>query len=102
TEDGFGFVGVVTQNGRVANDPADDFVDLDGAGVSRRERGDVGDQFGLIESAAFLVGEGAIVSEIFFPRRLVSGNNRVVECWRSPDELSFRDWRVGGERGSDQ
>src|SRR5438876_2563972 len=36
TEDGFGFVGVVTQHRRVANDPADDVVDLAGAGISFR------------------------------------------------------------------
>src|SRR5205807_2526123 len=34
TEDGFGFVGVVSQNSRVANDPADDVFDLNGAGIS--------------------------------------------------------------------
>src|SRR5438067_56445 len=39
TEDGFGFVGVVAQNRGVANDPANDVVDLDGAGISGRERG---------------------------------------------------------------
>src|SRR5207253_7620082 len=96
TEDGFGFVVVVAQNGGVANYPADDVVDLDGARISGRERGDVGDEFGFIEGAALFVGESAIVREIFFPRGLVSGNNRVVEFLRPPDELLLRDGRVGG------
>src|SRR5437762_13232955 len=96
TEDGFGFISVVAQNRSVANDPADNVVDLDGARISGRERGDVGDEFGFIEGTALFVGESGIVCEIFFPRGLVSGNNRVVEFLRSPDELGFRDGQVGG------
>ena len=100
TEDGFGFVRVVTQNGRVANDPADDVLDLDGAGISRRQRGDVGDEFGFIERPPLFVGESAIVGEIFFPGRLVSGDDRVVKFLGAMDELGFRDRCVGGNHGS--
>src|SRR5205823_10062368 len=48
-EDGFGFVGFVAQNSGAADDPALDFVDFDGAGISGRHWRDVGNQFGFIE-----------------------------------------------------
>ena len=102
TEDGFGFVGAVTQNGGVANDPADDVVDLNRAGISRWQRSDVGHEFLFIERAPFLVGESAIVGEIFFSRRLVSRNNRVVEFLGAPDEFVLSNRRIGGERGHHQ
>jgi hypothetical protein len=56
------------------------------------------DQLRDYESASFFVGESAIVGEIFFPRSLVSGNNRVVKLLGAPDEVGFRDRRLGGTK----
>ena len=100
-EDGFGFIGVVAQNAGVADDSALDVVDLDGAGISRRHWCDVGNEFGFIEGPAFLVGEDAVVSEIFFPRRLVAGHDGVVKLLGATDEFVPGDRYIcaAGERG---
>ena len=95
-EDGFGFVGVVAQNSGVTDDPALDLVDLDGAGISGRHRRDVGNQFGFIERAAFLVGEDAVVGKIFFPRSLITRHDGVVQLLRPTNEFVLGDRYISG------
>src|SRR5207249_9177248 len=84
-EDRLGLVSVVTEYGGVANNPALGVLDLNRSGIPRRHRGDVGDQFRFVEKASLLVGEDAVVGEVFFPRRLIAGNDGVVEFLSAMD-----------------
>ncbi len=101
TEDRFGFAEVVAQDSGIADDPALDVGDLNRAGIPSRHWGDVGDELGFVEGPAFLIGKNAVVGEIFFPRRLVSGHDRVVELLCATDELVLGDRHICcmGERG---
>jgi hypothetical protein len=65
-------VSVVTEYRSVPNDAALSVLDLNRSGISRRQRCNVGDQFRFVEEPSFLVGEDAIVGEMFFPRRLIA------------------------------
>src|SRR5262245_65189384 len=77
-ENGFGLVRVVTEYRGIPNDAALSVFDFNRSGISGRQRCDVGDQLRFIEKASFLVGEHAIVCEMFFPLRLIAGYTRIV------------------------
>src|SRR5206468_8362215 len=94
-EDRLGLVRVVTQDGSVTDNPALGILDLDGSRISGRQRRDVGDQFWLVENAAFLVGEDAVVGEVLFPRRLVAWNDGVVKLLGPTDQFVLRNWNIG-------
>src|SRR5262249_61743256 len=68
TEDRLGLVRVVTEYRGIPNDAALSVLDLNRSGISGWQRCDVGDQLRFIEKASFLVGEHAIIGEMFFPR----------------------------------
>ena len=70
-------------------------ADLDRAGITGRHGSDVGHQFCFVENATFLVGEDTIIGEIFFPGRLIAGNDSIVEFLGAPDEFFRRDGRIG-------
>ena len=95
-EDRLGLVGVVTEYGSVADNPALHVRDLNCSRIPGRQRGDVGDQFRFVENASFLVGEDAVISEIFFPRRLITGNDSVVKLLSVMDQLVLRNWNIRG------
>src|SRR6476646_155155 len=78
-ENRLGLVGVVTEYRRNPNDPALNVLDFDRSGISGWQWCDVGDQLRLVENASFLVGEDAVVGEMFFPRRLIAGHQRIVK-----------------------
>jgi hypothetical protein len=78
-EDRLGLVSVVTKNGGVADNPALRVLDLNCSRIPGRHRRDVGDEFWFVEKATFLVSEDAVVSEVFFPRRLIAGNDGIVK-----------------------
>ena len=86
-EDRLGLVRVVTEYGGIANNAALSFLDLDSSRIARRERRDVGDQLRLVEKAAFLVGEDAVVNKVFFPRQLITGNDGIVEFLSASDQF---------------
>jgi hypothetical protein len=96
TEDRLSFVSVVTQYGGVPNDPALSVLNFDCSGISGRQRRDVSDEFCFVENAAFFVSENAVLGEIFFPRRLISGHNRVVKLLSATDQLFLRNRNVRG------
>src|SRR5439155_7037294 len=68
--------------------------------ISRRQRGDVGNELGFIECAAFFVGEDAVIGEIFFPRRLVYRNDGGLKFLRATDQFVLGDRRIGEASGS--
>ena len=71
-------------------------LDLDRSGISSRERCDVGDQLLFIEKASFLIGEHAIVGEMFFPRRLIAGYQGIVQLLSASDQFVLRNGNVCG------
>src|SRR5262249_25081112 len=90
------FVEVVTEYGGVPNDSALSVLNLNRSGISGRQRGDIGDQLRFVENASFLVGEDAVVSEIFFPRRLVAGRDRIVKLLSATDQIVLRYGNICG------
>src|SRR5262249_28878918 len=87
TEDCLALGRVITEHGSVPNDPAVNVMDLDRSGVSSRQRCEVGDQLWLSEKASFLVGKHAIVCEMFSPRGLVAGHQRIVQLLSASDQF---------------
>src|SRR6266699_686785 len=75
------------------------FTMFEGSRITGRQRGDVGYQFWFIEDAAFFVGKDAVVSEVFFPRRLISGNDGIVKFLSATHQfvLCNRNIRGAGE-----
>src|SRR4029077_5513021 len=63
-EDRLGLVSVVTEDGSVTDKPVLGVPDLDGSRISARQPCDIALQFWLVENAAFLVGEDAVVGEV--------------------------------------
>ena len=88
------FVGFVTQYRGVPNDPALSVLDLNRSGISGRQRCDVGDQLRFVEKASFLVGEDAVVGEIFFPRRLIARHDRIVKLLSASDQFVLRNGNI--------
>ena len=80
-EDGFGFIGVVAQNGGIADNPALNVADLNRARISGRQWRDVGDELGFIEGAAFFVGEDAVVAKYFFQGAWLPGTIASYSSW---------------------
>src|SRR5207249_7370856 len=104
-EDRLGLVGVVTEYGGVADNPTLDVLDLNRSGIPCRHRRDVGDQFWFVEKASLLVGEDAVLCEIFFPRRLIAGDDGVVKLLCAMDQFVLCDRNIrsagdgyGGEK----
>jgi hypothetical protein len=87
------FVRVITKNRGVPNDPALSVFDLDRSRISSRQRCDIRNQFRFVENASFFVAEDAVISEMFFLRRLVAGYEGIVKllraasCFMAKDEL---------------
>src|SRR5262245_48480124 len=95
-EDCLGLVRIVTEYRGVPNDSALNVLNLNCSGISSRQWRDVGDQFRFVENATVLVGEDAVVGEIFFPRLLFAGHERVVKLLSAPDEFVLRNGNIGG------
>src|SRR5205807_8334525 len=95
-EDRLRLVGVVTEYGGVADNPALGVLDLNRSGIPGRHRVDVGDQFWFIENAPFLVGEDAVLCEVFFPWRLIAGNDGVVKLLGATDQFVLRNGNIRG------
>ncbi len=93
-EDRLGLIRVVTEYRRVSNDPALNLLDLNRSGISGRQRCDVGDQLRFVENASFLVGEDAVVGEMFFPRRLIAGYHGVVKLLSASDQFVLRNGNI--------
>ena len=96
TEDRLGLVRVVTEYRGIPNDPALSVFDLNRSGISGWQRCDVGDQLRLVENASFFVGEDAVVGEMFFPRRLIAGHQRIVKLLSASDQFVLRDGNICG------
>ncbi|HEX4707449.1 MAG TPA: hypothetical protein VH229_06915 [Candidatus Udaeobacter sp.] len=103
-EDRLGLVRVVTEYRRVADYPALGVLNVYGSGIPSRQRSDVGDQFRLVENTAFLVGEDAVVGEIFFPGRLITGRNGVVKLLGTMNQFVVRNRNIcgAGERNAEK
>jgi hypothetical protein len=86
-EDRLGLVGVVTEYCSVPNNSALSVLNLNRSGISGRQRCDVGDQLRLVENSSFFVGEDAVVGEMFFPRRLITGHQRIVKLLSASDQF---------------
>src|SRR6476620_3551193 len=95
-KDGLGLVSVVTEYGGVADNSALGVLDLNRSRIAGRQRSDVGDQFWFVEKAPLLVGKDAVVGKIFFPRRLIAGNDGVVKLLSATDQFVLRDWNICG------
>src|SRR6187397_3164165 len=78
-EDRLALVGIVTEYRGVPDDPALSVLDLNRPGISGRQRCDVGDQLRFVENSTFFISEDAVVGERFFPRRLITGHQRIVK-----------------------
>jgi hypothetical protein len=96
TEDRLGLVGIVTEYGDVADNPALRVLDLNGSRLPGRQTGNVGDQVWLVENASFLVGEDAVVGEVFFPRRLITGSDGVVKLLSATGQFVLRNRNIRG------
>ena len=95
-EDRLGLVRIVTEYRGVPNDPALSVLNLNRSGISRRQGCDVGDQLRFVENASFLVGEDAVIGEIFFSRRLVARHDRVVQLLSASDQFVLRNGNICG------
>ena len=93
-EDRLGLVSVVTEYRCVPDDPALNIFDFNRSGVSGRQRCDVCDQLWFVEKASFFIGEDAVVGEIFFPRRLIARNHRVVKLLSASDQFVPRNGNI--------
>jgi hypothetical protein len=93
-EDRLGLVRVVTEYRCVPNDPALSVLNLNRSGISRRQRCDVSNQLWFVENASFLVGEDAVVGEIFFPRRLIAWHDRIVKLLSASDQFVLRNRNI--------
>src|SRR5205823_3819707 len=91
-----GLVSIVTEYGSVADDPALRVRDVNGSRISGRQPGDVGDQFWLVENAAFLVSVDAVVGEVFFPRRLIPRTDGIVKLLSATDLFILRNGNIPG------
>src|SRR5262245_18267874 len=85
---------VVTEYRSIPNDATLSVLDLNRSGISLRQRSDVGDQFRFIEKASFLVGEHAIVGEVFFPWRLGTGYQGIVQLLSASNQFVLRNRNV--------
>jgi hypothetical protein len=95
-EDRLGLVSIVTEYGSVADNPALCVLDLNCSRVPGRHRGDVGDQLWFVENSSFLVGEDAVVGEIFFLRRLIPRNDGVVKLLNATDQFILHNRSIRG------
>ena len=96
TEDRLGLVRVVTEYRGIPNDAALSVLDLNRSGISGWERCDVGDQLRFIEKASFLVGEHAVVGEMFFPGCLIAGYQGIVQLLSASDQFVLRNRNICG------
>src|SRR5215475_3984308 len=71
-KNGFGFIEIVTQNGRVIVNDAFGPHDFDRARIPFRQWLNVGNQLRLVQVATFFVRKNAIVGEIFLPGFLIA------------------------------
>src|SRR5438477_9554193 len=76
--------------------PALDIANFNRPGITSGHRGDVSDELGFIEGPPLLVGEDAVVGEIFFPSRLVSGHDGIVQLLCATDEFVLGDRCICG------
>ncbi len=91
-----GLVGVVTEYGGVADNPAVGVLDLNRSRIAGRHRIDVGDQFWFVENPPFLIGKDAVIGEVFFPRRLIAGNEGVVKLLGATDQFVLGNRNIRG------
>src|SRR4029077_9291446 len=96
TEDRLGFVSIVTEYRRTPNDPALSLLNLNRSGISGWQRCDVRDQLWFVENASFLIGKDAVVGEMFFPRRLIAGHQRIVKLLSASDQFVLCNGNICG------
>ena len=96
TEDRFCLVRVVTEYRSIPNNAALSVLDLNRSRASGWERCDVGDQLCFVEKASFVIGERAVVGEMFFPRRLIAGYQGIVQLLSPSDQFLLRDRNICG------
>src|SRR5215831_5093073 len=96
TEDCLSLVRVVTEYRGGADNSALGVLNLNRSGISGRQRCDIGDQLWFIENAPLLVGEDAVLGEIFFPRRLISRHHCVVKLLSASDQFVLRNRNICG------
>src|SRR4051794_38999884 len=95
TKDRLALVRVVTEYCGVPNDPASNVLNFNRSGISGRQRCDVGDQLGFVEEASLFIGKDAVVGEMFFPRRLVAGYDRIVKVLSASNQFVLRNGNIG-------
>jgi len=95
-EDRLALVSIVTEYRGVPNDPALNVLDLIvpeypvGSGVTSAT------SFGLSKTRPFSSAKDTVVGEIFFPRRLIAGHNRIVKLLSVSDQFVLRNGNICG------
>src|SRR5439155_25967278 len=76
--------------------PALGVLDFNRSRIAGRHRIDVGDQFWFVENPPFLIGKDAVIGEVFFPWRLIAGNEGVVKLLGATDQFVLRNRNIRG------